>query len=724
MLHIDHMAYRTKGGIHVRRTITPIAQLDVALDEVLFGIDRRRGAVFASGYEYPGRYSRWDLAFIDPPLEFVSRGREFECRALNARGEQLLRVIETPLRACQAVLELEGDARRLAGVVRPMPESFPEEERSKQPTVFSILRALVDLFRSDDDPHLGMYGAFGYDLVLQFEPLRLRHERPADQRDLHVFLPDRLFIVDHRKETAEIREYDFLAPNCDTRGLPREGESKEPVVGEATDVRCDHQPGEYAAKVEEVRQGCIRGDFFEVVLSQVFSAGYPGTATDLFDAIRTRNPSPYEFLINLGDEYLVGASPEMFVRVEGRRIETCPISGTAKRGETPIEDAKQILKLLNSTKDESELTMCTDVDRNDKARVCEPGSVQVIGRRTIETYSKLFHTVDHVIGELREGFDAFDALLSHMWACTLTGSPKPAAMQKIEDLENSPRGWYGGCVGFLSFTGGLNTGITIRTVRLRDGVASVRVGATLLADSDPQEEDEETRTKASAFISAVLAPQTPPPVKTPISPRVGLGKKILFVDNRDSFVHTLGDYVRQTGAEVRTYRAGFGYDALDEFAPDLVFISPGPGRPEDFGVPALVGACVERGLPVFGVCLGLQGMVEHFGGRLNLLPYPVHGKPSVIRNSRRGFLAALPEEFEAGRYHSLCADPETLPDCLDVLAVTTDTHQGEPQEVVMAIQHKTLPCAAVQFHPESILTLQGDWGLKLIEQVVLALCRE
>ena len=716
MIQIDQMAYRTHGGIHVKRTITPI-QLDTALDEVLFGIDRRRGAIFASGYEYPGRYSRWDIAFIDPPIELTSRERSFEIRALNDRGRQLLNVIERPVELCPAVVELQRDGDVIAGTIEPMPESFPEEERSKQPTIFSVLRALVDLFRYDDEPHLGLYGAFGYDLVLQFEPLKLRHERPAHQRDLHLFLADRLFLVDHQKEHAEMREFEFLGSNCDTRGLERSGESREPTVGQASEAQCDHAPGEYAEKVEVIRQGCINGDFFEVVLSQVFSAGYPGLSTELFTAISERNPSPYEFLINMGEEQLVGASPEMFVRVDGTQVETCPISGTVKRGATPMEDAKRILELLNSVKDESELTMCTDVDRNDKSRVCEPGSVRVISRRTIEKYSKLFHTVDHVMGELREGFDAFDALLSHMWACTLTGSPKPAAMQKIEDLENSAREWYGGSVGFLSFTGNLNTGITIRTVRLRDGIASVRVGATLLADSEPDEEDVETKTKASAFIGAVLDLSAPPAAKPAISHSVGVGKKILFVDNNDSFVHTLGNYVRQTGAEVITYRAGFDHQVLDEYQPDLVFISPGPGWPGDFGVPDLVGACVKRKLPVFGVCLGLQGMVEHFGGKLKLLPYPVHGKPSVVLNSGKGVLAGLPESFEAGRYHSICSNPDAFPESLDVLARTEDG-------VVMAIQHKELPAAAVQFHPESILTLQGDLGLKLIENVVRVMCAD
>ena len=148
----------------------------------------------------------------------------------------------------------------------------------------------------------------------------------------------------------------------------------------------------------------------------------------------------------------------MYVRVDGDRVETCPISGTIARGRDAIGDAAQILALLTSAKDESELTMCTDVDRNDKSRICVPGSVRVIGRRQIEMYSRLIHTVDHVEGRLRPGFDALDAFLAHAWAVTVTGAPKAWAMQFIEDHERSPRAWYGGAVGLLGFDGNLNTG--------------------------------------------------------------------------------------------------------------------------------------------------------------------------------------------------------------------------------------------------------------------------
>src|SRR5258708_25871865 len=187
------------------------------------------------------------------------------------------------------------------------------------------------------------------------------------------------------------------------------------------------------ANVGGVGQGMKQGDYYEVVLRQTFRAPYTGKPTHLFERIQELNPSPYEFCVQFGDEQLVGASPEMFVRVEGNRVETCPIAGTARRTGDPMRDADAIRELLASAKEESELTMCTDVDRNDKSRVAVPGSVRVIGRRLIESYEGLFHTVDHVEGILEPRFDSLDAFLTHMWAVTIIGAPKKWAAQAVEN---------------------------------------------------------------------------------------------------------------------------------------------------------------------------------------------------------------------------------------------------------------------------------------------------
>jgi len=297
-----------------------------------------------------------------------------------------------------------------------------------------------------------------------------------------------------------------------------------------------------------------------------------------------------------------------------------------------------------------------------------------------------------------------------MWAVTIIGAPKKAAAQAIEDLEKDARGWYGGAVGMISLDGSINTGITIRTVKLSGGVAAYDAGATLLYDSVPESEDRECWLKATGFLRALKAEPAAPAVYAPRKEE-GSGVRLLLVDNEDCFIHPLANYARQTGAEVITYRAGFPLEMIAKLAPSLILVSPGPGRPSDFGVPELIRFAAKLEIPVFGVCLGLQGMVEAFGGELGVLGYPVHGKPSLVKNHGGGVFEGLPEEFRVGRYHSLYALPEKLPSCLEVTARSDDG-------IIMGVRHRSLPMEAVQFHPESILTLDGNCGLRLMQNVV------
>jgi anthranilate synthase len=363
--------------------------------------------------------------------------------------------------------------------------------------------------------------------------------------------------------------------------------------------------------------------------------------------------------------------------------------------------------------------MCTDVDRNDKSRICVPGSVKLLGRRQIETYAGLFHTVDHVEGRLRPDVTGLDAFISHMWAVTLTGAPKKWAVEIVEAMETSPRGWYGGAVGALQFNGDVNTGITIRTVHLvedekKKQIVRYRVGATMVWDSIGMEENEETFIKASALFRVLAPPAAGASEAAKKLP--GQGKRIVLIDNEDSFVHTLADYFRQTGADVSTYRHGLTPDAIVALKPDLVVHSPGPGTPAQFGVPTLVRALAERGLAQFGVCLGLQGTVESFGGALDVLPEPRHGKPWDIAHDGTGLFAGLPNPCTVGAYHSLHARESAFPHGeLDIVARTK-------AGLIMAVRHKRLPIAAVQFHPESILSMgrteAGEIGHLLIANVI------
>src|SRR5438270_2388887 len=199
----------------------------------------------------------------------------------------------------------------------------------------------------------------------------------------------------------------------------------------------------------------------------------------------------------------------------------------------------------------------------------------------------------------------------------------------------------------------MNTGIRMRTVHMREGVAEYPAVATLLYDSVPEMEEKETRLKATGFFRALKIHTAQPTAPAPIPENNGV--RMLLVDNDDCFIHTLANYARQTGAEVVTYRAGFPLHLIDEVAPDVILISPGPGRPADFGVPDVVRYAAERQIPTFGVCLGLQGIVEAFGGELGVLDYPMHGKPSLVKHEGKGVFEGLPDSFQVGRYHSLYA---------------------------------------------------------------------
>jgi anthranilate synthase len=712
-------SFTTQDGLTVTATRRPL-DAATALDGLAERLDGARGGLFSSGVDYPGRYSRWAFGFVDPPAEIVGHDRNLTLRALNGRGEALVALLAPTLADAPDTTLVTRDQRLARFAIGTATRAFAEEERSRQPSLMSPLRHLVHGFAGLQDRFLGLYGAFGYDLLFRFEPMALRHDRGADAKDIHLFLPDSLIVVDRRKEEAFAVDYEFTRGEITTFGRRRDAFAPlatavaRPPAAPAIDS--DLADTEYAAMVDRARERIRVGDIFEVVLSRTFRARYDGAPSQLYERMTRINPSPYEFLIQLGDEQLVGTSPEMFVRVEERRVESCPISGTARRGADAMEDAQRLKALINSEKDEVELTMCTDVDRNDKARVCEPGSVRLLARRQIETYAGLFHTVDHVEGRLRQGFDGIDAFLSHMWAVTLTGAPKRMAASIVEAEETSARGWYGGAVGALLFNGDVNTGITIRTINLRDGAARYRVGATIVWDSTGPEEERETRLKSTTLFRA-LAPDTPRATAATPTSRPGAGRRVILIDNEDSFVHTLADYIRQTGAEVRTFRHGLAPDAIAALDPDLVVHSPGPARPADFGVPDLVRGLAALDLPQFGVCLGLQGMVEAFGGDLDVLAQPRHGKTWTIAHDGQGLFAGLPLPLTVGAYHSLTARMSSFPH--GELVVTAMNETG----LVMAIRHRRLPVAAVQFHPESILSSAGGNGLALIANAVRGLAR-
>lgn len=259
----------------------------------------------------------------------------------------------------------------------------------------------------------------------------------------------------------------------------------------------------FCRMVEVAKEHIRAGDIFQVVLSQRLQCPLTAPPVEVYRALRSVNPSPYLFYLDLGDRQLAGASPEMLVRVEDGWVETRPIAGTRPRGRDEAEDHRLEAELLVDPKERAEHVMLVDLGRNDVGRVAEPGTVEVREFMTVERYSHVMHLVSAVKGKLAAGLDAFRALASCFPAGTLTGAPKVRAMEIIAELEPVARGPYGGAVGYFGFSGNLDTCITIRTVAMAAGRAMVQAGAGIVADSDPEREYEETLNKARALLVAV-----------------------------------------------------------------------------------------------------------------------------------------------------------------------------------------------------------------------------
>jgi anthranilate synthase component I len=268
---------------------------------------------------------------------------------------------------------------------------------------------------------------------------------------------------------------------------------------------------EHFAAVNAAKEAIRAGEAFQVVVSQRFEMRTTADALDIYRVLRTTNPSPYMYLLRLDGFDIVGCSPEALVTVRDGRATTHPIAGTRWRGVDPEEDALLEKDLLSDAKERAEHLMLVDLGRNDLGRVCKPGTVRVVDFFRVERYSHVMHIVSTVTGELARGRTAFDAVTACFPAGTLSGAPKPRAMELIEELEPTRRGIYGGVIGYLDFAGDADTAITIRTALVRDGVAYVQAGGGIVADSDPAAEDAETLNKARAVLSAIATAATMAP---------------------------------------------------------------------------------------------------------------------------------------------------------------------------------------------------------------------
>jgi anthranilate synthase component 1 len=372
----------------------------------------------------------------------------------------------------------------------------------------------------------GAVGMFAYDLVRTMEPLGAPGPDPIGLPDLALMLSDVLVIFDHLKHTVTLL----------TNLYPEEGELDACYRGALqtlADVRArlagpvpttDH-PGprapqaqfrsnlsreQFQANVARVIEYIRAGDAYQVVPSQRWSAEVPVEGFSIYRGLRAVNPSPYMYFLDFLDFQIAGASPEPLITVQGRRVTTRPIAGTRPRGGNPEEDRRMADELLSDPKERAEHVMLVDLGRNDLGRVCEYGTVVVDELMAVENYSHVMHIVSNVTGRLRPGVSALDALRSVLPAGTLSGAPKVRAMQIIDELEPVKRGGYGGAIGWVSYTGDLDTCIHIRTVVIKDGLAHVQAGGGTVADAVPEREFEESVAKAQAVMAAIeLAARQP-----------------------------------------------------------------------------------------------------------------------------------------------------------------------------------------------------------------------
>jgi anthranilate synthase component 1 len=401
--------------------------------------------------------------------------------------------------------------------------------RSESPEPFvGALRKLMADFRSPFVPGLprftgGAVGYVGYDAAPWFEPALERTAAPAGgdeagSEEAGFMLFDTVLAFDHVKHrilaiaNARIAAdedldalYQFACAKIQflERELERSLSQPEPRAPAPLEVRSNVSREAFEASVRAAKERIAAGDVYQVVLSQRFQAEVSVDPFTVYRALRHVNPSPYMYYIRMGRQAIVGSSPEMLVRVEARRVETHPIAGTRPRGRSDEEDLRLAEELKSDEKERAEHVMLVDLGRNDVGRVSEYGSVRVPQFMALERYSHVMHLVSRVEGRLADDRDRLDALVACFPAGTVSGAPKIRAMEIIASLEPTRRGIYAGAVGYLDFAGNLDFCIAIRTITMRDGVASIQAGAGIVADSNPAAEYEETRDKARALLAAL-----------------------------------------------------------------------------------------------------------------------------------------------------------------------------------------------------------------------------
>lgn len=445
-------------------------------------------------------YGRLSLIGFDPVIKLVGKKNSFSIKVLNERGKFYFKQLTAEDFAICDNHKMTTNC--ISGVVKNAPYLLEETERSKRKNIAKIIRIFLNKFSVKEKSFIGLYGALSYDFIRLFEDIG-QNTSDNNVDDFTLFLYDTFIFFDHLKQKNEIIVYRRSTQEAqnDMNVIKSKMNDKEPEINSyrIKNPNFSLSKNEYEDMVKLAKKYASEGELFEIVFSNILKSGFEGDPFALYLKYRDYNPSPYLFYFDFERDQLVGASPEMMVRCENNIVSLRPISGTARRGKDPIEDHENMLALLSDPKEKAELDMLIDLGRNDLSRVCEPG-IAITDYRFVEKYSHVMHTVAHLSGRLRKNYIALDVLIACLNAGTLTGAPKVAAMAVIEKHEKERRGYYGGTIGYFTFSGDMDTGIIIRTAHIRNHQLRFQVGATLLYDSVPEKEYQETRSKADAFL--------------------------------------------------------------------------------------------------------------------------------------------------------------------------------------------------------------------------------
>jgi len=434
-----------------------------------------RYAFLYESLEEHGGSGRYSFLGGKPRVVFRSRGRRIEIDT----ADEHIECEDDPVRCLRALVRSHTDAPPIA--------TFPG----------------------------GAVGYFGYDTVRFFEHLPDNNPDDIGHPDGFFLFPEEIIILDHLNEVAHIllyqtvdheRRADEIArilAACDEADNPTQPPIDDAPTDEPVAMTANMTREDFERSVDTAKDYIRAGDVFQVVLSQRFSFPMTSPPIDLYKALRITNPSPYMYYLKLDELSVLGSSPEVLVKLTGRRVSTRPLAGTRPRGDTPQHDDQLAIELVADHKERAEHIMLVDLARNDVGRVCRNGSVRVTDLLGVERYSKVMHLVSNVEGMLRDNCDAFDLLEAAFPAGTVSGAPKIRAMEIIDELEPTRRGIYAGAIGYFSFSGDMDVCIAIRTIVVDGRTGYIQAGAGIVADSIPHLEYQETINKAKGLTRAV-----------------------------------------------------------------------------------------------------------------------------------------------------------------------------------------------------------------------------